>query len=99
MLPSEAFEIISKDVNVAFELDVVKAFFAKLELYPANTIVELSDGRLGIIHGSEGASRLRPIVRIWGSTELVNLAAKTSEGISIISVMNPSDLPPGYEFK
>jgi HD-GYP domain-containing protein (c-di-GMP phosphodiesterase class II) len=98
MLPSEAFELISKDVNVAFELDVVRAFFAKLELYPMNTIVELSDGRLGMVVESEGASRLKPCIRIWGSTEVINLAAAGNTGVSIVSVMSPQDLPPGYEF-
>ncbi|MCL1885110.1 MAG: HD-GYP domain-containing protein [Defluviitaleaceae bacterium] len=98
MLPSEAFELIGRDVNVAFELNVVKAFFAKLELYPVNTILELSDGRLGMVVDSEGASRLRPTVRVWGSTELVNLAAQMNAGITIEGVINPTDLPPGYEF-
>jgi HD-GYP domain-containing protein (c-di-GMP phosphodiesterase class II) len=98
MLPSEAFDVISRDVNTAFELDVVKAFFAKLELYPVNTIIELSDGRLGMVVESEGASRLRPTIRIWGSTELVNLAANMNQGINIVGVLNPSDLPDGYEF-
>lgn len=97
MLPSEAFSIISKDVNVAFELDVVKAFFSKLELYPLNTIVELSDGRLGMVVESEGASRLRPCIRIWGSTEVINLATSINSDINIVSVMDPKDLPQGYE--
>lgn len=98
MLPSEAFDIISREVNVSFELNIVKAFFSKLELYPINTIVELSDNRLGMVVESEGNSRLRPVVRIWGSTEVVNLAAAMNQGINIVSVMNPADLPEGYEF-
>jgi putative nucleotidyltransferase with HDIG domain len=98
MLPSEAFELISRDVNISFELGVVKAFFSKLELYPVNTILELSDSRLGMVVDSEGASRLRPTVRIWGSTEYVDLAAKNNSDIKIVSVMNPEDLPDGYNF-
>jgi len=98
MLPSKAFEIISQDINAAFELNVAKAFFSKLELYPANSVVELSDNRIGIVVGSEGASRLRPIVRIWGSTELVNLAATMNHHIEITNLMEPKDLPSGYEF-
>jgi putative nucleotidyltransferase with HDIG domain len=98
MLPSEAFELISRDVNTAFELSVVKAFFSKLELYPVNTILELSDTRLGMVVDSEGASRLRPTIRIWGSTELVDLASSVNSNIKIVGVMNPDDLPKGYEF-
>jgi hypothetical protein len=98
MLPSEAFELISRDVNTAFELSVVKAFFSKLELYPVNTILELSDSRLGMVIDCEGASRLRPAIRIWGSTEIVDLASGVNANIKIVGVMNPDDLPPGYEF-
>ncbi|MCL1877965.1 MAG: HD-GYP domain-containing protein [Defluviitaleaceae bacterium] len=99
MLPSEAFDIITKDVkNGMFDLGIVKAFFAKLELYPINTIVELSDTRLGMVVESEGSSRLRPTIRIWGSTEIVNLAASKNLEINIVGVMNPADLPEGYEF-
>ncbi|MCL2356053.1 MAG: HD-GYP domain-containing protein [Defluviitaleaceae bacterium] len=99
MLPSEAFEVITRDVKKGlFDLSVVKAFFSKLELYPVNTILELSDTRLGIVVESEGASRLRPTIRIWGSTEHVNLAAANNAHINIVGVMNPADLPAGYEF-
>ncbi|MCL2225256.1 MAG: HD domain-containing protein [Defluviitaleaceae bacterium] len=99
MLPSKAFEIISQDINVAFDLDVVKAFFSKLELYPTNTLVELSDGRVGIVVGSEGATRLRPVIRLWGSTELLNLESVYNQNVDITKVLNPDDLPKGYEFK
>jgi len=98
MLPSEAFEVIRQGVGTHFEMDVVKAFFAKLELYPLNTIVELSDGRLGMVVECGYNQRLRPVVRVWGSTEIVDLSANMNQSISIVSVMNPSDLPPGYEF-
>ncbi|MCL1844210.1 MAG: HD domain-containing protein [Defluviitaleaceae bacterium] len=99
MLPSEAFEVISKDVGVAFEFEVVRAFFSKLDLYPVNTILELSDGRLGIVIDSEGASRLRPTLRLWGSTEIINLAAGVSQGLNITGVISPDSLPGGYEFE
>jgi len=95
MLPSQAFEEIRKGVGTAFEFDIVRSFFAKLELYPINTIVELSDGRLGIV--VESTNRLRPVVRIWGSSEEVDLVAPMNQGLEIVSVMNPHDLPPGYE--
>ncbi|MCL2399221.1 MAG: HD-GYP domain-containing protein [Defluviitaleaceae bacterium] len=95
LLPSEAFELIRKDIGISFEYDVVKAFFAKLELYPINTIVELSDGRLGIVVDSDDIFRLRPVIRIWGGSEIVHLAAPINRGIDIVDVMNPQDLPSG----
>ncbi|MCL2216107.1 MAG: HD-GYP domain-containing protein [Defluviitaleaceae bacterium] len=97
MLPSDAFEIIRRDIGKAFEFDIVKAFFSKLEIYPLNTIVELSDGRLGMVVECGQAHRLRPVIRIWGSTELVDLVEPINQKIEIVSVMSPSDLPSGYE--
>ena len=95
LLPSEAFELIRKDIGISFEYEVVKAFFAKLELYPINTIVELSDDRLGIVVDSDDIFRLRPVIRIWGGSEIVHLAAPINHHLEIVNVMNPKDLPGG----
>jgi len=97
MLPSEAFNMIRKEVGVAFDYDVVKAFFEKLELYPTNTIVELSDGRLGIVVDSDDAlrRRLRPAVRIWGTSDIVYLAGFANLGLEIVDVLHIEDLPSG----
>ena len=98
MLPSEAFEVIGRDIGAAFELEIVKAFFAKLDLYPVNSVLELSDGRLGIVIDCDDVlrQRLRPAVRIWGSDSVVYLAAETD--IGIVAVLHPGDLPAGTEF-
>ncbi|MCL2388436.1 MAG: HD-GYP domain-containing protein [Defluviitaleaceae bacterium] len=98
MLPTEAFNIIFKDINIAFDGKIVKAFFSKLDLYPVNTIVELSDGRLAIVAESDHSFRLRPTVKVWGSEELIYLAAAANKEIEIVAVMNPSELPAGYDF-
>ena len=93
MLPSEAFEIIRKDIGTAFDYDVVKAFFEKLELYPVGTVLELSDRRLGIVVDCEKNRRLRPIVRLWGSQETLNLTHHTNKDIEIVGVMQAGDIP------
>ena len=98
MLPSEAIKIIVKDAGSAFDYDVVKAFYAKLDIYPLNTIVELSDSRLGIVVDSENTFRLRPAVRIWGGNEVIFLSCATNRHINIVSVIDPATLPGGYEF-
>ncbi|MCL1862530.1 MAG: HD-GYP domain-containing protein [Defluviitaleaceae bacterium] len=94
MLPTEAFEIILKDVNTAFDYEIVKAFLAKLELYPINTIVELSNGKLGIIIPGS-TNKLRPYVRLWGSTDILVLERVTD--VNITKILSPADLPEGYE--
>jgi len=95
LLPSETFEIIRKDVTHAFDYEVVKAFFEKLELYPVNTIVELSDGRLGIVVADDSVSRsrLRPTVRIWGTSQIEYLSTPINMDISIIGVHRLDDFP------
>jgi hypothetical protein len=99
MQPLDAFQIIYKDINNAFDYDIVKAFYAKLEFFPANTIVELSDNRIGIvIQGGGGNFKLRPTVRVWGSDEILELTAPRNCSIHIARVLNPSDLPAGFEF-
>ena len=98
MLPSEAFEIIGRDIGSAFEMDIVRAFFMKLDLYPVNSVLELSDSRLGIVVDCDEVlrQRLRPAVRIWGSDTIVYLAAEPQ--LSIVSVIHPGDLPADTEF-
>lgn len=96
MSPSEAFDIIFKDVNTAFDGNIVKAFFQRLELYPINTIVELSDGRVAIVIERDSRFRLRPVIRIWGSDEVIYLASTAYCNTEIIGVLKSSDLPPGY---
>jgi putative nucleotidyltransferase with HDIG domain len=96
MVPSEAFEIIFKDVGIAFDYDVVKAFLAKLELYPANTIVELSNGKIGLVVPGGSTAKLRPTIRLWGGNETLALAADANKEINITRVLQPSELPEGY---
>ncbi|MCL1884813.1 MAG: HD-GYP domain-containing protein [Defluviitaleaceae bacterium] len=96
MLPSEAFDVIFKDVGVAFDYDVVKAFLAKLELFPKNTIVSLSNGKVGTIVHAEGASKLRPAVRLWGTNDIIVLALEKYIDINITKILNPEDLPNEY---
>jgi len=92
LLPSEAFGVIRRDIGVAYEYRIANAFFSKLELYPINTIIEISDGRLGIVVETDNFYRMRPVIRIWGSTEVVYLAAPMNRSIEIVGVMNPADL-------
>jgi putative nucleotidyltransferase with HDIG domain len=96
MLPSQAFDVIFKDVGTAFDYDIVKAFLAKIDLYPVNTIVSLSDGTIARVVQAEGASKLRPAVRPWGSNETIVLAAEKNKELNITKVLSPKDLPEGY---
>jgi len=98
MLPSKAYQTIYDDIGVSFDYHVVKAFFANLEMYPVNTVVELSDERLGIVVETDSRLRLRPVVRVWGSDEIIYLTSPACASIEITGVISPSDLPPGFAF-
>jgi len=98
MLPANAVDHIYQDAGVAFDHNVVNAFFEKLEFYPVNTIVELSDERLGIVSKSELENRLRPAIRIWGTDEIIHLSTPEHTHLQITDILSHTNLPPGYEF-
>ena len=91
MTPCQALEVVMSDAGIAFDVNVVQAFKLKLELYPVNTIVELSDNRLGIVANNTNASR--PILQMLGSDEVINLSDITSMTLVITRVHNPSESP------
>jgi putative nucleotidyltransferase with HDIG domain len=96
--PLEAFEVIFKDIGNSFDYDVVKAFYSKLEFYPVNTIVELSDNRLAVVVPGGGSLKLRPPVRLWGTDKIIDLSASANKDLSVARALAPSELPTGYEF-
>ena len=71
MPPSEALEIIMGDIGSAFEYEIVKTFIEKLEFYPVNTCVELSDGRRGVV--TDNANIMRPVLTMFDTGEKLDL--------------------------
>jgi len=80
--PIVALEMIMSDAGRAFDYDVVSAFVKKLELYPINTIIELSDGRKGIV--VDNRNSVRPILKMLDSNTLLDLADMNNLHRSII---------------
>ncbi|MCL1864138.1 MAG: HD-GYP domain-containing protein [Defluviitaleaceae bacterium] len=95
MPPLDAFNVIFEDINTSFDYNITKAFYEKLEFYPINSIVELNDGKIAIVVQASNW-KLRPIVRLWGSDEIVVLSSHKSLGIK--RIINATELPEGYEF-
>ena len=91
MTPSEALEMVMGGAGTAFDADVVQAFRIKLELYPVNTIVELSDKRLGIV--IDNANSSRPILQMIDNEEIVDLADLKSMSLVITRLHNPDESP------
>jgi len=93
MSPAQAYEIICSEVDQAFEYDIVKAFTGRLELYPVGCVLELSDKRYGVVIDNEDAKR--PIVKIHGSDDIVDLASLKCLTISITGVVHSNDVDKG----
>ena len=91
MTPCGALEIVMSEAGTAFDMNVVQAFKLKLEMYPINTIVELSDKRLGIVTSNINASR--PVLQMLGSDEVVNLSDISNMSLVIMRVHNPDESP------
>lgn len=67
--PFEAIEYIMGSVGTSFDYDIVKAFLRKIEPYPINAHVILSDGRIGVIMKVNAETPLRPVIKICGEKE------------------------------
>jgi len=71
MSPSDAMELVMSEVGRAFDYNVVIAFIKKIDFYPLNTCVELSNGKLGVV--IDNSHTLRPILRMLESGDIVDL--------------------------
>ncbi|MDR0490473.1 MAG: HD-GYP domain-containing protein [Oscillospiraceae bacterium] len=69
MPPADALELIMGEPG--FDCDIVRAFIEKLEPYPINTRVELSNKKRGIV--LEYSNPRRPVIQIRDSGALVDL--------------------------
>ena len=98
MQPLEAFKVIYNEIGKAFDYNIVKAFYTRLEFFPINSPVELSDGRIAIVVKGGGALKLRPSVKLWGSDDVLNLSDYENHDISVTRLLNPATLPLGYEY-
>lgn len=90
MSPAEAIEIIMSEVGCAFDYEVVIAFISKLELYPINSRVELSNKRRGIV--IDNTYPMRPLLKMTDNGETVNLMALNNLSLVIVNLLNSEDI-------
>lgn len=60
--PDEAIRLFYEWRDVEFQGALVEQFIQVIGVYPVGTIVELSDGRIGIVSAQHQEARLRPMV-------------------------------------
>ena len=73
--PANVIEIIMSEANVSFDLKIVQAFLAIIDIYPINSMVSLSDDRMAFVH-ARSRHPLRPIVKILDTGEEIDLSER-----------------------
>lgn len=84
MSPTAAFKILKSMTPHQLDSDLLNEFIRDVGVYPVGSLVELSDGRVGLVWESNEASFLQPIVKCFYSikysryteVEMVNLAER-----------------------
>lgn len=82
MPPAEALELIMGEPG--FDHDIVKAFIDKLEPYPLNTRIELSNKKHGIV--LENTHSKRPTIKLLETGETLDLMSMKNLNIVITGV-------------
>jgi len=74
MTPDEAIRMLYEWRDVEFQGALIEQFIQVIGVYPVGTIVELSDGRVGIVVAQHLEARLRPVVMILmeGDKQFIN---------------------------
>jgi len=87
MAPSEAIEIIMSEIGRSFEYRLVKIFVDKLDLYPPNSVVQLTDGRQGIVVDNTD-SVMRPVLKMLEDGSEIDLMGLDNLSLIIEKVVD-----------
>ncbi len=97
MSPAAAFKILLSLTPFHLDTNLVYEFIRCVGVYPAGSLVELSDGRVGVVWDSKGRDALHPIVKCFYSlkhkhfTDVVMLDMKKTD-LHIERGISPSSL-------
>ena len=62
--PSEAVKLLNDWKDVDFQGELVEEFIQAVGIYPAGTLVEMSNGEVGVVMASDSRRRLRPRIML-----------------------------------
>ncbi|MEZ8824654.1 HD-GYP domain-containing protein [Vibrio amylolyticus] len=98
MSSAEAFKIILGLTPNHLDADLVYKFINSIGVYPVGSIVELSDGKVGIVWSSNAAQPLKPEVKCFYSNKYrhftdVSFIELKSSSLKIVKAVSPSSLP------
>lgn len=98
--PNQALSELYVKRQGSLSIKVITALVRVLSVYPPGTLVELSDGSVGVVASVNSADRLRPIVLIYEQAEhglsmrIVDLGNQADR--SILRMVQTSELEPVY---
>jgi hypothetical protein len=70
--PSEAMEHIMGNAGIMFDPKILSLFIKKIVPYPVGTIVDLSNGKKGVVTENYPDSFMRPKIKIIPANENIN---------------------------
>jgi len=70
MSPAAAFKILLSLTPFHLDQELVYEFIRCIGIYPVGSLVELSDGRIGIVWASKDRDALHPIVKCFYSLKV-----------------------------
>jgi HD-GYP domain-containing protein (c-di-GMP phosphodiesterase class II) len=98
LMPSEALGQIYAKAKTQFPADVVVALIKTVGVYPPGSIVEMSDGKIGLVLNLNAESRMRPMVLLYDPSastarpSVIDLATESKR--SIVRSLSRQNLSP-----
>lgn len=99
--PHEAIKVLYDLSGTEFQAELVEQFIQVVGVYPVGTLVELSDGRVGVVTAHNKTRRLRPKVMLildknkeqYNRFHTINLLRETEndeeQPLNIVKTVNP----------
>jgi len=87
MSPHDAIKKLYEWRDLDFQAELVEQFIQVVGIYPVGTVIELSDGRVGVVYAQNRVWRLRPQVMLlldqnkdaYSNFDIINLMSETSD--------------------
>jgi HD-GYP domain-containing protein (c-di-GMP phosphodiesterase class II) len=98
--PNQALSELYVKRQASLSIKVITALVRVLSVYPPGTLVELSDGSIGVVATVNPTDRLRPIIVVYESTDqdletrIVDLSNQSV--LTILRMVQMSELAPAY---